>query len=246
MVANQPETNEEIVEKLIVLANNYELFDGLDMSNEFLSAWHNFLSSKTVDSLIKVPDAITIDDYVVLYDYFLSNGSYKVAADLALFAYHTNTIPNRLGEILRSYALTENAIFNKPHSESSIAERDYVKYLFDKMYCFHDIDFIQREYEVPGIGKIDILGKQIITDRPVVIECKLDNKNPNKQLIAYGSHFDNPILIGITEEPIPKKMQLPNINYLTYYEMGIRIKGHDYDTDQPPVYGIFNEETGWR
>ena len=62
-------------------------------------------------------------------------------------------------------------------------------------------DFIGSEVNVDGIGRIDILAKTKSRGRPVVIELKSGNKNPNSQLLAYAKGYTNPKLIAITEKP---------------------------------------------
>jgi hypothetical protein len=86
---------------------------------------------------------------------------------------------------------------------------------------FKNFEYIGNEVDVTGVGRIDILAKEKFSHRPVIIELKLGAKNPNKQLIAYGSKYNNPILIGITEIPIPDKLKVTNITYFTYNELGI-------------------------
>jgi RecB family endonuclease NucS len=78
---------------------------------------------------------------------------------------------------------------------------DYIVQNFNKI--FPDYKFIKREEPVEPIGRIDILANDNITKRPVIIELKVKKKNPNTQLLAYGENFNNPILIGITEEELP-------------------------------------------
>jgi len=91
---------------------------------------------------------------------------------------------------------------------------------------FKNFKFIQKEFTVNKIGKIDILAKEIKTNRDVIIEIKVKNKNPNKQLISYGNEFKNPILIGITEEKLNKNNMINNILYYTFDELmkGLKIK----------------------
>lgn len=88
---------------------------------------------------------------------------------------------------------------------------------FDKL--FPKIKIIQEEFVVQGIGRIDILGEEKDTKRPVIFELKIGARSPNQQLFAYAQRFDDPILVGITEEPI--RFKAPEIQYYTYKSLGI-------------------------
>lgn len=82
---------------------------------------------------------------------------------------------------------------------------------------FPDYTFIECEKQVDGIGRIDIYA--LCGERSVIIELKTGNKNPNIQLIAYGSKFDNPILIGISEKEIEDERKIEGISYFTLSEL---------------------------
>ena len=82
---------------------------------------------------------------------------------------------------------------------------------------FPDYSFVCCEKAVEGIGRIDIFATY--KERAVIIELKTGNRNPNSQLIAYGSKFENPILIGITEQEIGEEKKLNNIEYFTFNEL---------------------------
>jgi len=82
---------------------------------------------------------------------------------------------------------------------------------------FPEYDFVETEKSVDSIGRIDIYAKH--KERPVIIELKTGHTNPNSQLIAYGSKFKDPILIGITEEPLPENKKMNNITYLVFNEL---------------------------
>lgn len=82
---------------------------------------------------------------------------------------------------------------------------------------FPDYKFIGCEKQVDGIGRIDIYA--LCGERSVIIELKTGSKNPNTQLIAYGSKFENPILIGITEKEIDKERKINGISYFTLSEL---------------------------
>lgn len=98
---------------------------------------------------------------------------------------------------------------NKKHKSEYYVNK-FVKDNFNKI--FPNYIFIKDEYIVKNIGKIDILAKDKISGRDVIIEVKKDKENPNKQLLAYSKEFDNPILIGITN--MDSKYYLKNIRYI--------------------------------
>lgn len=74
--------------------------------------------------------------------------------------------------------------------------------------------FVGKEIMVNGVGKIDILAMQ--GNRYFIIELKCGAKNPNTQLIAYAKNYENPILIGITENELSSNQKIPKTEYLTF------------------------------
>lgn len=78
---------------------------------------------------------------------------------------------------------------------------------------FPNYQYLGQEIEVKNIGRIDILAKDNLSNKHVIIELKLKNKNPNAQLLAYSKKYDNPVLIGITEE---KTKEINGIKYLLF------------------------------
>lgn len=78
---------------------------------------------------------------------------------------------------------------------------------------FPNYQYLGQEIEVKNIGRIDILAKDNLSNKHVIIELKLKNKNPNAQLLAYSRKYDNPVLIGITEE---KTKEINGIKYLLF------------------------------
>lgn len=83
---------------------------------------------------------------------------------------------------------------------------------FDKL--FPKYTFIKKEYGVPS-GRIDILAKDN-EGKDIIIELKLHNKNPNRQLLDYQNYFDNAVLIGITQNKLGEKIKRDNIIYYIY------------------------------
>ena len=126
--------------------------------------------------------------------------------------------------LLRDSLEFENFITNKYLIENKkLTEKYLKKYILNNFKkIFPNYTFIKSEYIVKNIGKIDILGKENNTNRDVIIELKIDEKNPNKQLIAYSKNFKNPILIGITN--MKEKYYLDFIKYYTLKEIGFEEK----------------------
>jgi len=105
--------------------------------------------------------------------------------------------------------------------ERKANEGAYKKYLVDNFdSLFPSYKYLGQEIQVNKIGRIDILAECRDSGRTVIIELKIGSLNPNKQLIAYGSNYENPILIGITESPISPHQRLSDILYFTYEELG--------------------------
>lgn len=114
--------------------------------------------------------------------------------------------------------LTQSKSYNKDNKE-----KDYVNAIVNKFDdIFPEYSFIQTEYSVKGIGRIDILARDNESDSYVIIECKIGNQSPNKQLLAYAAEFCSPILIGITERKLSKNSTKDGIMYYTYAELGIK------------------------
>ena len=88
---------------------------------------------------------------------------------------------------------------------------------FDKY--FPSYTFIKTEYQLPDKRRIDILAKDNISGRDVVIELKsTTGYNTNPQLLHYGSFFKNPILIGVNHSGKKlKNIIYMDINQVKYY-----------------------------
>lgn len=86
---------------------------------------------------------------------------------------------------------------------------------------FPAYELLSAEVPVKGIGRIDVLARDLKSNRYVVIELKVKNKNPTSQLLAYASNYNNPILIGITEEKLTADQRSPSVEYYTFKELGV-------------------------
>lgn len=108
-------------------------------------------------------------------------------------------------------------------SNSDYSEKDMQKEIIDNFdTLFPQYNFIKEEYRIPS-GRIDILAKDK-NDTDVIIELKLHNKNPNRQLLDYATCFNNPILIGITQDKLSDKIKQNNITYYIYDNDKIKIQ----------------------
>lgn len=111
---------------------------------------------------------------------------------------------------------------NRPLREYSEAEmRKEIVENFSKI--FPELHFICTEKEVDGVGRIDVFAEDA-TLRPVIIELKSRNKNPNKQLLGYGATFENPVLIGITEWEFEESKKIAGIEYYSFREIQKKIR----------------------
>ena len=100
-------------------------------------------------------------------------------------------------------------------SEPDYTEKQMQSEIIDNFNnLFPQYTFVQKEYKVPS-GRVDILAKDK-ENRNVIIELKLPKYNPNRQLLDYENYFDNPIMIGITQEPLSNKIKRESITYYTY------------------------------
>jgi len=120
---------------------------------------------------------------------------------------------------------TERALPCRNIGKKAKSEKEYRDEIishFDEIFPQYRI--AGCEVPVCKIGRIDILAKDVLSSRAVVIELKIGNKSPNSQLIAYGKSFQKPILIGITEQELPKQRQLKYIQYFTYDDLKRRCK----------------------
>lgn len=98
------------------------------------------------------------------------------------------------------------------------AEKEMQKEIANNFhFVFPKYTFVCIEKKVNGIGRIDIFA--LYDKRPVIIELKTKRRSPNSQLLAYATKFEDPILIGITQEAIAEENKIPGINYLVFDEL---------------------------
>ena len=108
----------------------------------------------------------------------------------------------------------KNIYFSEKELKKSIIK--HFEFLFPKY------KYIGTEISVNKIGKIDILAKDKKSKRDVIIELKKDKDNPNMQLIAYGSAYNTPILIWITN--MDSKNYIEGITYIEVDTIRDKIK----------------------
>lgn len=119
---------------------------------------------------------------------------------------------------LQDCILTERILPCKAKEINKQIEKDMQREVANNFKeLFPDYTFQRTEKPVDGIGRIDIFATY--KERPVILELKVGRKNPNSQLIAYASRFENPILIAINQEPISETNRIPGIKYLIFEEM---------------------------
>lgn len=103
-------------------------------------------------------------------------------------------------------------------------ERKYQNHIienFDKVFN-GKYKYIGKEIIIKGVGRVDIMAECKETKRPVIIELKINGSNPTRQLLAYGTKYNNPILIGISDRKINNKHD--EIIYHTYFSLNINKK----------------------
>ena len=87
------------------------------------------------------------------------------------------------------------------YSVSKESEKEYEKRVIDNFdELFPNYNFIKNQVFVKNLGVLDILAEEKETKRPVIIELKINSNNPKRQLLAYATDFDNPILISLTKK----------------------------------------------
>lgn len=127
--------------------------------------------------------------------------------------YGVESITYLIDSIHAEMALPCKSIEVRKLSESAM--RKEILNNFNKI--FPGFNNVEIEKSVVGIGRIDIYAEK--DERPVIIELKINKKNPNQQLLSYGVAFKNPILIGITELPLEEKQKVSGIKYYSLLEL---------------------------
>lgn len=102
------------------------------------------------------------------------------------------------------------------------SEADFVKMMEDGFEdIFPELSFVKREAVFENV-RLDLLAEEPYSRRAVIFEAKLGSKDPTNQLLAYRNLFDNPFLVGITENRLPDRIKQSGIYYFTYQELNTR------------------------
>jgi len=64
--------------------------------------------------------------------------------------------------------------------------------------------------------RVDLLAKVPTSERYVLFELKTGVDDPTPQLLRYSKHFNDPILIGLTEKSLPRHRECDQVYYFTY------------------------------
>ena len=118
---------------------------------------------------------------------------------------------------LKDSVIAERTLPCKSYNQREFTEKEMQNYIVKNFVkIFPNYIFVTKEKVVPNVGRIDIFAVEKSTRRAVIIELKKGAKSPNTQLLAYSQHFDNPVLIGITENITS---EADGINYILFKEI---------------------------
>lgn len=195
-------------------------------SSETLKFWELLKENNSETNINNFIESICLEDFIKIVYKLLETSNpkeIKIAEDVIYLYCHIKKCSEEIRKFLidacdyRWFYLVK-----KREEEKKNNEKIYVNKIVENFNdIFPNYTFVGTEYIVEKIGRIDIFAKENETLSPVIIECKVKNHNPTKQLLACGSYFHNPILIGITEKRLLKKSQHDKILYLTYKDFGI-------------------------
>lgn len=187
-----------------------------------IKAYENFVANPNEENLQNMAKSVDLDCYLkVAYKLFKeieTPETLKIYEDWILKLKCTGMCSRETYLLLDEISMYRYLELVSSKKTINMSEKEYVDKLVDNFdEIFPKYRFITTEKIIKNIGRIDIFAEEIETNRAVIIECKKGKQNPTKQLLAYGSGFKNPILIGITEHPI--KGKLNRIIYKTYNEL---------------------------
>lgn len=220
-------TEEELIKELSKKVSEYDPISFYEISSkETIRKFDEFKKKPTEETAKGFVNSINLDDFIKILSKMLITKNPKDIRgieDFVTLSHLSGQFSNKAYMFFMDfcgYRFDELIRYSKRNLNCS--EKEYVnKIVHNFSNIFPNYVFVQTEYTVKRIGRIDIFAKDRSKGYPVIIECKKNNHNPTKQLLAYGSNFTNPILIGITEEIISAKNRHDGIEYLTYQELGI-------------------------
>lgn len=209
---------------------NFNLVEFFYISNpKTKKLWEELIENRNEESVSRFVSSITTDDFMKIISKMLSHNKEEGLHDVERFillSFCSNIISTEVYGVLMDLCHYKYYFLNSI-KRNNVNERELVKILagnFDVI--FPEYELIKTEYIVNGVGRIDILAKDLYNDSYVIIECKRKRHNPTKQLLAYATSFHSPVLIGITEEVLSIKARHEGIIYLTYEEVFGRVYEH--------------------
>jgi hypothetical protein len=118
-------------------------------------------------------------------------------------------------------------------------ERDFERDIidnFNEISHFKNFVYVGSQIKLKCGDRVDIVAREVKTQRDVLIELKLGGISGHKQLRSYAVDFNDPILINISTQ-MPKNTQA-GIEYLTYSTIGIDLIGKSVVPNLPPSQGL--------
>lgn len=135
-----------------------------------------------------------------------------------------NEEPDEMPSVLQCIDYTRAVMFNKlldiHCKKCQIPESEYEKKIiqnFNKIKQFKNYNYINNQVQLKQLDRIDILAKDIDTNKFIIIELKKNKVSAHRQLRSYAVEFDQPILINISEKIVENKRD--GIIYLTFNEL---------------------------
>lgn len=179
--------------------------------------WEETFEKVVKDLKFNIMD-MTSEEVIIFFNYIMS-GCFKKNFDRKILkvisivkSSHTTEEKRHILCYLMDYVLSL-LIIGERYTESNY--QDDVIREFNNI--FPEYEFVAKEYTIKN-GRVDILAKCKHSDRPVIIELKLFDKNPTRQLFRYSRDFKNPILVALTENKVKHKVR--GIVYKEYKARG--------------------------
>ncbi len=91
---------------------------------------------------------------------------------------------------------------------------------------FPELVFVGKEVWIGEDMRVDILARELLSGRDVIMEVKLGARDPTKQLLKYARGFSNPVLLGITEKQLRAGNRNARIEYVTFGDLNRRAIGN--------------------